>query len=139
MKALLEILVLLFALYGGFRLYQDLTAEPEPARPEPAPRIVIQQQPSAPTARAPAAPSTRRVACKTCKETGRLIDHSGSIQTSYSCPICRGAGEHILSERGKLCHHCRGMGRVVRDSSVRGRLLAQECPLCDGAGVLSGS
>lgn len=65
-----------------------------------------------------AAPGTKAIKCSRCEGTGavRSVQRSilGNVMTSFTCPVCRGAGEQLQSP----CLQCRGDGRTDAQQSV---------------------
>ncbi len=65
-----------------------------------------------------AAPGTAATKCSRCEGAGavRSVQRSiiGNVMTSFTCPECQGAGEHLESP----CPQCRGDGRTDSRQSV---------------------
>lgn len=131
MKKLLQLLILLMALYGAYQLYDRLAPPeyprwsnqhhlvlevdpPEKSKPPTATQAPLPQDESA---EPPPPPRNQviRIVCSTCDGEGRLtyVDPRG-MNRSYACPICNSAGARTLTlEPGQhICPDCRGWGRT---------------------------
>lgn len=58
--------------------------------------------------------------CTTCGGRGVVARQAGIFIQQSTCPECRGAGETIADP----CSHCKGEGRVQRDSRIKLRIPA---------------
>ncbi|MFH0880687.1 MAG: hypothetical protein V2A34_13310 [Lentisphaerota bacterium] len=77
----------------------------------------------------------RRIPCDYCGEVGTVRDPNHPDRPTMICPVCYGIGSHTIRKFDKhdtLCPLCGGAGRVGDAPSG----YAQECPRCDGRGVI---
>ena len=132
MKIILNLLVVLLALYGAWALYDDFAPAdwPRAAGVRLAPLAPAAGEPAAKAAAATNAPAatrkdkeTKNVVCPTCEGEGKLTyaDSRGANHT-YPCPICNGQGGRTLRVRAgqHVCPDCGGMGVTERRETRKG-------------------
>lgn len=148
MKKVLQLVIVLMALYGTYQLYDRFAPSEYPRWPV-QPEFVLDATPpeetGPPLAAAPLPPppppqnQVVRIICPLCDGEGRLTytDYRG-MNHSYACPICNLAGAQTLTLRpGQyICPDCRGWGRVEKPISKE-RSGARRCQRCGFTGVIT--
>ena len=111
------------------RVKPSLTTKPKPPAPERNAKGVVNEE-------------RIRIPCWKCEGLGKIVYEDGASYGAHICPVCMGKKGREFPSRQHVCLLCKGMGKVVKESSPqsglsgRRRIIeAKTCPICLGEGV----